>query len=111
MAEDMVFSMTVKTERKFFPWRWNGKGQMNIFLVLFGFFRMAARTVDIDVPFSEMKVRVGQSMAVHTEQMALMVDILVPFLRINEERANFAIARNLGHFRLAVTGKAFLVWV
>jgi hypothetical protein len=111
MAEDIVFSMAVKAERKFFPRRRDGKGQMDIFLVLFGFFRMAARTIYIDVTFSEMKVRVGKSMAVHTEQLAFMVDVLTPCLRINEEGANSTVAHDLGNVRLAMAGKALLIWV
>jgi hypothetical protein len=42
MAEDMVFRMAVKAERKFFSRGRGDKGQMNIFLVFFCFFRMAA---------------------------------------------------------------------
>jgi hypothetical protein len=39
-----------------------------------------------------MKVRIGKSMAVYTEQLAFMVDVLAPFLQVNEEGANFTIA-------------------
>jgi hypothetical protein len=103
--------MAVKAKWKFFPWRRNRKGQMDIFLVFFFFFRMAARAIHIDVAFSEMKVRIGKSMAVHTEQTANMVNVLVPFFRVNEEGANFAIDRNLSNVRLSMAGKAVLVWV
>jgi hypothetical protein len=40
-----------------------------------------------------------------------MVNVLVPFFRVNEEGANFAIDRNLSNVRLSMAGKAVLVWV
>jgi hypothetical protein len=50
-------------------------------------------------------------MAVYAEQLAFMMNVLAPFLRINEERAYLSIDHNLGNVRLAMARKAFLVWV
>jgi len=109
MAKDVVFCMTVVAEGKFFIGGRSGKGQVNIFLIFFCFFRMAASAIYIDETFPEMEIWIGICMAIHTDQVAFVVDILRPFLRINEDGAHFPVACDLGDIRPAVTGKAILI--
>ncbi|NIO48395.1 MAG: hypothetical protein GTN73_02995 [Candidatus Aminicenantes bacterium] len=50
-------------------------------------------------------------MAIHANQAAFVVDILGPFLWINEEGADLPIACDLGDIGLTVTEKTILIGV
>lgn len=109
MRKDMVLGVTVIAQRQFFSWRRGSKSQVDILLVFLIFFRMAACTIHIEGTFSKMEVRIGLRMAVHTNEIAFMVDVLVPLCRVNEERTDFSITHNLGNIRLSVAFEAVLI--
>jgi len=109
MAKDMMFSVAVKAERQFFSRRRSGKGQMDVFLVFLRLFWMTACTIHIDEALSEVDIGIGMGMAVYTEHFAFMVDVLAPFLRVNEDGANFSVTRNLCNVRFAMAEEAILV--
>ena len=56
-----------------------------------------------------MNIGIGVCVAIHTEDLACVMDILIPFLRIHVERANCAIACDLRNFRLSMAGEALLI--
>ena len=70
---------------------------------------MTAGTIHIDETFPEMEIWIGICMAIHANQVAFVVDILRPFLWINEDGAHFTVACDLGDIRLSVTGKTILI--
>jgi len=72
---------------------------------------VTASTIHIDETFPEMDIWIGICMAIHANQVAFVVDILRPFLRIDEDGADLAVACDLGDIGLAVTGKTILICV
>jgi hypothetical protein len=84
---------------------------MNIHLIFFFLLGMASSTVHIDKSFSKMKIGIGIDMTIHTNYLAHVVDILSPFLRIHEDRANFSFAGNLEDPRFSMTFKAILICI
>jgi len=109
MAKNAVFGMTVVAEGKFLTRRDNSESEMDIFLILLSLFRMATGTVNIDEALSEMEIRIGILVAVNAGQLALMVDILGPLFRIDIERPNLSIGRNLSYLKFAMAGETVLV--
>lgn len=111
MREDVVFGVTMVAKRKFFTFSNSRKGQMNVFLVLFCFFRVASGTIDIDETFPEMEVRIGMNMAVYARHTALAVNILGPLIGVNEKRSDISTVCDLRDVGFPVAGKAVLVGV
>jgi hypothetical protein len=86
MTENVVLGMAVKAKGKFLARRnRTGKGMMNVFLVLFVLFWVAAGTVDVDESFPEMEIGIGVLMAVDTYQFSKVVDVSGPFFWIHIE--------------------------
>lgn len=70
---------------------------------------MTAGTINIDETFPEMDIWIGVCMAVYANQVAFVVDILRPFLWINEDGADIPVACDLRDIGLAVAGKTILI--
>ncbi|MFB0532066.1 MAG: hypothetical protein ACETVU_00170 [Desulfatiglandales bacterium] len=50
-------------------------------------------------------------MAIHANQVAFVVDILRPFLWINEDGTHLPVSCDLGDIGLTVTGKTILIGI
>lgn len=72
---------------------------------------MTAGTIDIYEAFPEMEIWIGICMAIHADQVAFVVDILRPFLRINEDGTDLSVACDLGDIGLAMAEKAILIFI
>jgi hypothetical protein len=111
MAKNMVFGMAVEAEGQLLSRRRGSESQVNIFLVFFRLFRMAAGAIHIDEALPEVEVRVGVGVTAHTEDFSRLVDILAPFLRVNVEGTGSAVAEDLGDLGLAVAEKTLLIGI
>jgi len=104
--------MTMVTLRQFFTF---GDRfiifEMNILLIFFGLFRMAASTIHIDEALSEMHVGIGIEMAIQTTHINLMVNVLRPFLGIHEQRTGPAVVQDLEESGLAMAVKTILIGI
>ena len=83
MGKDVVFCMTVITERQLFSGCDRREGEMNVFLIFLSFDGVATGTIHIDEALAKVEVGIGVYMAVHTRQLASLVDVLCPPLRID----------------------------
>jgi hypothetical protein len=101
--------MTVETQGKFFTGGYRSECQMYVLLIFLCFDGMAAGTVYIDESLPEMEERGGVTVAVHTCQVAEMMDIPGPQIRIDIQRADSSVIHDLGYFGFAVAGQAILV--
>lgn len=111
MAKNMVFGMAVKAEGELFSRRGGSESQVNVFLVFLRFFRMAAGAIHCDEALPEVEVRIGVGVAAYTEDFSRMVNVLVPFFRINVEGTGSAVAEDLGYLWLAVAKETFLIGI
>lgn len=107
----MVLGMAVKAEGQLLSGRGSSESQVDVFLVFFRLFRVAAGAIHIDEALPEVEVGIGVGVAAHTEDFSRMVNILTPFLRINVEGTGPAVAEDLGDLGLAVAKKAVFVGI
>jgi len=112
MRKNVVLGVTVEAKGEFFA-RGNRarKGIMDVFFVFLVLFWVTSGTVHIDESFPKVEIGIGILMAVDTNQLALMVNILRPFFWIDKQRPHLSIRRDLGHFRFAVAEQTILVRV